>query len=101
MSAFYILDGRTPLPESDSFAWGLWYANTDRRVRKETVCGSEISTVFLGMDHSFGSGKPLLFETMVFDGPLDGEMERCSTWDEAEAMHERMVERVRAAGVLA
>jgi len=38
------------------------------------------------------AGPPLLFETMIFNGPDDGEyQERCSTWEEAEAMHERAV----------
>ena len=53
--------------------------------------------MFLGLDHSFGGGAPLLFETMVFGGPLDGEQERYSTWNEAEAGHKLMVERVQAA----
>ena len=26
----------------------------------------EVSTIFLGMDHSFGSGDPVLWETMIF-----------------------------------
>ena len=27
-----------------------------------------ISTVYLGLDHSFGNGPPLFFETMIFCG---------------------------------
>lgn len=54
-----------------------------------------ISTVFLGMDHSFGmGGPPILFETMVFGGLLDKEQERYSTREEAKAGHKAMVERV-------
>lgn len=26
-----------------------------------------LSTVFLGIDHSFGGGEPVLFETMIFE----------------------------------
>jgi hypothetical protein len=39
---------------------------------------------------------PALFETLVFGGPLSQEMDRYSTWAEAEAGHRAMVERVRA-----
>jgi len=37
----------------------------------------------------------VLFETMVFGGKLDQEQERYCTYDEAEAGHKTMVERVR------
>jgi hypothetical protein len=68
------------------------------------VEGAEVSTVFLGLDYSFehhGRG-PILWETMVFGGPLDEEMDRCGgTREQAEAMHAAMVERVRAVSALA
>jgi hypothetical protein len=51
-----------------------------------------VSTVFLGLDHSFGEGPPLLFETMVFVNDMSGRwMDRCSTWAEAERQHGRGV----------
>jgi aminoglycoside phosphotransferase family enzyme len=51
-----------------------------------------ISTVFLGLDHSFDEGRPLLFETMTFGGQEHDQRicERCTTWDEAVAQHERV-----------
>lgn len=56
----------------------------------------EVSTVFLGIDHNFsGLGKPVLFETMVFNGPLDQEMNRYCTEAAAREGHKRMVQRVR------
>jgi hypothetical protein len=76
--------------------WCKWFATADCRVRKTTIRGARISTVFLGMDHQMGDGPPLLFETMVFGGEHDQFQERCSTWDEAEAMHARAVAMVRA-----
>lgn len=57
---------------------------------------ADVSTVFLGLDHSWGDGEPQIFETMVFGGALDQEQERYSTWAEAEAGHAAMVARVRA-----
>lgn len=67
-----------------------------RTVAKTKIGDVMVSTVFLGIDHSFGRGPPMLFETMVFGGPMDQYQERCSTWDEAVEMHERLVARVRS-----
>lgn len=40
----------------------------DSRIVAQTVAGGKrvVSTVFLGLDHNWGGGKPLLFETMIF-----------------------------------
>jgi hypothetical protein len=54
-----------------------------------------VSTVFLAIDHA-RSGPPMVFETMVFGGDRDGLQERCSTWVEAVAMHDRIVAVVTA-----
>ena len=42
---------------------------------------------------------PLAMYKMVFGGKMDGETDRCSTWEGAEKMHEAMCHKVRAAGV--
>ena len=58
-----------------------------------------VSTVFLGINHAFGDGPPVLFETLVFakDHPaIDEEMERYCTRDEAIAGHNVMVDTVAA-----
>lgn len=55
-----------------------------------------VSTVFLGLDHSYNSPRPILFETMVFRGPLSGEMDRYSTMEEAKHGHTVMMEKVQA-----
>ena len=72
----------------------------DNTVAKTTigVSGStvDVSTVWLGLDHSFGDGPPLIFETMVFGGNLDQEQERYSTESEALVGHAAMCEQVRA-----
>ena len=53
--------------------------------------------LFTGLDHSFRSGNspPVLYETLVFGGSLDGEMDRYSTFEEAVSGHRRMVARVQ------
>lgn len=96
MTDRYILDGKRAVECPDLTAWATWYGSGNRRVASDTIDGVRISTVFLALDHSFGEGPPMLFETMVFGGPLDEEQDRCTTWEEAEAMHTAMVARVRA-----
>lgn len=94
----YILDGHTPVEEPDLYKWGRWLEKRGaRRVEETMIDKVRVSTVFLGLDHSFGAdGPPLLFETMSFGKrPFDQEQTRCSTWDEAVLMHHAMCERVR------
>lgn len=93
MSDNYILEGHTPVKERDLIKWAKWYESADRQVART----KRVSTVFLGIDHAFRGGKPVLFETMVFGGPLDGEQERYCTWDEAVDGHHLMVVRDEAA----
>ena len=51
---------------------------TDIDIHGETV---RVSTVWLGLDHRFGAGPPVIFETMVF-GEVDGH-------DMSDMMQER------------
>jgi hypothetical protein len=88
---WYILDDdRRAVPVDSLEQWAVWfekhYFDGGRVVGKWEHHGVEISTVFLGMDHGFG-GPPMIFETMIFGGPHDGEQWRHSTWEEAEAFH--------------
>lgn len=86
----YILDGKTPVLEPDLIKWGMWLESGNRHVGDDTLTtGERVSTVFLGVDHQFGDGPPLLFESMVFNSDrFDGDMIRYSTWEEAEAGHQ-------------
>lgn len=96
MGVFYKLENRQVVP-SDLYAWAASREDPKGyRVAETYIDDVRVSTVFLGVDHSFDGGPPLLFETMVFGGPLDEEQERCSTWAQAEAMHAAMCDRVRA-----
>ena len=95
MTDQFILDGHEPVPCDDLFEWGRWLQTAERKGASDTVGDVRVSTVFLGLEHSFGEGPPVLFETMVFGGTLSDEMDRYCTWDEAEAGHAAMVRRVR------
>jgi hypothetical protein len=91
MTEKYILEGHSAIPCNSAMDWAHWFEKANRVVA-QTSCGdTRVSTVFLGLDHSFGGATPLLFETMIFGGPNDGYQERCSTWEEAEVMHEKAV----------
>jgi hypothetical protein len=94
----WILEGEK-LKEVDLMTWARWFEASDRCVASDDVSDSRISTVFIGLDHNFGLGPPLLFETMVFGGPLDQECERYSTLEGARRGHEEMVQRVKSAKV--
>lgn len=69
-------------------------ASRDRRVVARTQVGQLfVSTVWLGIDHSWGGGPPLIFETMIFGPGLWSELwvERYPTEVAALAGHDRAV----------
>lgn len=91
----HILVDKKPQPAKDLIEWGEFMGKPDRIVAQTEIQDVRVSTVFLGIDHSFfGSGSPLWFETMIFGGEHDMYQERCSTWEEAEQMHKRACELV-------
>lgn len=87
----YILVGQTPVPEPDLDKWAQWFEAADRIVKQTEIPGGMVSTVFLGLDHQWRKGPPLLFETMHFADGDSVDCRRCSTWFEAERQHEAMV----------
>lgn len=90
---YWYLEGKTPKPVDNIFKWAENFEK-DRRVAEAYIGDVYVSTVFLGFDHSFGDGPPLLFETMIFGGQYDGYQGRTSTWDEAIECHVEAVSRV-------
>lgn len=90
----YILKDRKPVSEPDLMKWGVWLQNMDNtRVDFTKVSKKiEVSTVFLGLNHNWGDGAPILFETMVFKNGDSRGMWRYATWDEAVAGHKKVVE---------
>ena len=99
MTEKFILKGREVVHEPDLMVWAEWMQNGDRRVAETKVGKASVSTVFLGLNHQFSAGgPPILFETMVFGGGHDQYQNRCSTWKEAEEMHDRAVEMVGGKG---
>lgn len=106
----YILNPDGTTTEVDLLTWAAWFENFEnRRVAYYEREGYWVSTVFLGIDHNWGKGPPLLFETMVFSDvreqrkwpgsertflaieELGDLMNRYSTKDDALIGHQRFV----------
>ena len=98
MFDWYMLDeNKNPVPVETPLGWGdNRKIDTQRRVAETKFPnGTWVSTVFLGLDHNFNGGTPILFETMVFPKDDWGELdcERYCTYNEAVEGHQTMVEK--------
>lgn len=72
-------------PSRDNFRIGL-----------DVIGKSEVSTVFLGLDHSFiKKDVPILFESMIFEGPHNEYQRRYSTYDQALEGHNNLVKALK------
>jgi len=91
-SRYYILIDGEPVQCPDLLAWAEWFERSDRTLARTTIGPSEVSTIFLGLDHDFaGFGPPVLWETMIFGGPLAGEQKRYTSATAARAGHDHYV----------
>lgn len=92
MSDYYDREGR-PI-EQDEWIELFGRDNWDyKRVAATEVGQIHVSTVWLGMDHNWGGGPPLIFETMAFGPGSWSELlaARYSTEAEARAGHQQAV----------
>ncbi len=113
MIDYYHRDG-TPYPSGEAgfFEWARDMQNDElKRVALDNLAnGIEVSTIWLGLDHNFGSrSRPLIFETMlfvpqhkefevfgrkmVFDRESIGKQWRYSTEEEAIRGHKMLVKK--------
>lgn len=93
MSRYYRRDG-SPYPDDGLLEWAR------DMERGNSVCltmvgNVRVSTVWLGLDHAWMGGPPLIFETMIFGGSLDGEQERYSSEADARDGHKHWCDAVR------
>ena len=100
MGNWYDLRGKTPVLLS--FEQHIEYLKAGKgcfwkKVADSYIHDIHISTVYLGLNHRYDAGPPLLYETMIFGGPLDQEQFRYTSWQEAEQGHQEAVDRVRGA----
>ena len=75
VSKYY--DMNTEVIEGGTLAWAAVFEKTKERIigQTKTLYGEKLSTVWLGLDHQWGDGPPLIFETMLF-APADPELRR-------------------------
>lgn len=77
---YYHRDG-TPIVDTEllpaSMQWALMFEDSKGRIvgHTNTLYGERLSTVWLGLDHEFFVGRPLIFETMLF-APKRNEAQR-------------------------
>lgn len=93
---WYWPDGR-PVKKEEMEKFDRAFSSAEERIVGQTRMwwGGLVSTVWLGVNHAFGGGRPVLFETMVFGWPTpsDYEMVRYHTKEEARVGHAKMVRR--------
>jgi hypothetical protein len=95
--SYYILIDRLPVAV-DLMTWARWFEDLGHRQIGDDHFGNcRVSTVFLGLNHNYWGGDPVLFETMIFGGPLDGEMWRYATYTDAERGHAEAVAKAKIA----
>ena len=91
----YYLDDRHQVIKAESFEEWAAHFSFGHPVASDQVGQAEVNTVFLGHGSFERTAQPVLFETMIFGGPKDTCCWRWSTWDEAMAGHQRIVESLR------
>ena len=87
---YYDLEG-API---DFTRWAEIHSDRKQKILKqETLNGRLVSTVYLGINHNYGEGEPLIFETMIFpEGEWQEDYcERYATKAQALEGHERAV----------
>ena len=90
----YTLDAVTgePLRCEDIRAWADFIGRPDmRHLARDTKGAITVSTVFLGLDYGDGEGPPVLWETLIVNGPADRYVERYASRADALAGHARAV----------
>jgi hypothetical protein len=100
MGRHYILRDGKLVEESDHSAWLEWveeyYPHVSCLARTQTASAT-VLTRFLAVNLTLTEDRaPLLFETSVNGGWLDGQREKFSTPEAARAGHLAWVDRVRA-----
>jgi len=95
VSGYYDRDG-DPLSR-DEYMGALENPWHNKRVGVTKVNAEvTVSTVWLGLDHSWGDSEHKIFETMIFGGVHDSWCDRYSSEESAMRGHLRVVDALRA-----
>jgi hypothetical protein len=101
MGRYYILRNDEVVEELDHAVWSEWfetdYKDVEQIAETETA-HSSVQTRFLAVNLTLAQDQPpLLFETTVVGGWLEGQGEKYSSLEAARAGHDAWVGKVRAA----
>ena len=92
---WYILNENDEPVPADGLVAAQFLESGRRIVAQSDVGDAHLSTVFLCLDHGMGRpGGPVLYESMWFGGPNDGDQRRYRTKEEALAGHQEMLSEV-------
>ena len=99
---WYILDNNHKPVTSTGIESSKWMEENPKRKtvgydKLKDINGDDVrvSTVFLGLDHSWNGGKPILWETMIFNGEHDDYQERYTSHEDAVEGHKRALNLVK------
>lgn len=95
-------DGVTPI-ETSVHEWALTFDPADpdasvwqRQIAHDTVGNVDVSTVFIGIDYSFGrDATPRCWETMIFGGENDNWQRRYNSHADALVGHRQALRYVK------
>lgn len=90
MRLYYDKEGK---PIDDVLQWSKLFEDSEyRKIKQEKLWWRGwLSTVFLGLNHNWGEGEPLIFESMLFSRwGSDLDCQRYSTVEEATLGHQLM-----------
>jgi hypothetical protein len=97
----YVIRDGEPVLEPDFLIWARENWGSNDRVLAETIIIPDevrVSTIFTGVNTDYQkTGPPMLWETMIFGGPLSMEQVRYRSPEAALAGHEAMVLRAKDA----
>jgi len=94
----YIIEGEIVRPAKNMGEHVEQMAGENRRIALDEFSDTTfVSTVFLGRDHSFGQGTPILFETMAWLNGEDYMQYRYPTYEAAMTGHRETVEELKIA----
>jgi hypothetical protein len=85
-------ENNEPVPIEDVITWVTGCSRMDCVVGRDQIDGIIVSTVFLCLDRNYsGVGGPVLWETMVFGGCMNGDMRRYRSHADAVSGHREVL----------
>lgn len=89
MHNYLLTDEAEIVAKPDLHTWAKIFEGKRRLIARTYSSDKKvnISTIFLALDHAYGNGPPMLFETMIFGGKENESEWRYSTLKEALMGH--------------